>query len=89
LNDQILNAIDEEIARLRQARAMLADSGKTSAGKTGASSSVPVPVKGKRKLSAKARHAIAEAQRKRWAKVKSQKKAAAPAATVKKEPTAS
>jgi len=88
LNDHILNAIDEEIARLRQARAMLTDSGKTSAGKTGASSSVPATVKGRRKLSGKARHAIAEAQRKRWAKVKSQKKAA-PAATGKKEPTAS
>ena len=89
MNDHILNAIDEEIARLRQARAMLTDSGKTSAGKTGASSSVPATVKGRRKLSGKARHAIAEAQRKRWAKVKSQKKAAAPAATGKKEPTAS
>jgi hypothetical protein len=89
LNDHILNAIDEEIARLRQARAMLTESGKTSVGKTSASSSVPAPVKGRRKLSAKARHAIAEAQRKRWAKVKSQKKAAAPAATGKKEPAAS
>jgi hypothetical protein len=88
LNDQILNAIDEEIARLRQARAMLTDSGETSAGKTGASSGL-APVKGRRKLSAKARNAIAAAQRKRWAKVKSQKKAAAPAATGKKEPTAS
>ena len=85
MNDDILNAIDEEIARLRQARAMLTDSGDTSR----ASSSVPTKVKTPRKLSAKARNAIAEAQRKRWAKVKSQKKAAAPAATGKKEPTAS
>ncbi len=37
--------------------------------------------KPRRKLSAKARKAIADAQRKRWAKVKSQKKAAAGTST--------
>jgi hypothetical protein len=80
LNDQILNAIDEEIARLRQARALLADS-ETSAGrKTSAKAVGPKPGP-RRKLSAKARRAIADAQRRRWAKVNSQKKATAAAAT--------
>ena len=90
MNDHILNAIDEEIARLRQARAILMESGTKPAGKTATThgSSVPAKVKPRRKLSPKARHAIAEAQRKRWAKVKSQKKAAATAATSKKEPAA-
>jgi hypothetical protein len=76
LNDHIiLNAIDEEIARLRQARALLGGVSNATTPKTAKkASSEPRP---RRKLSAKARHAIAEAQRKRWAKVKSQKKAAA------------
>jgi hypothetical protein len=79
LNDHILNALDEEIARLRQARALLggvsnATTRKNAKRASAAASSEPKP---RRKLSAKARHAIAEAQRKRWAKVKSQKKAAA------------
>ena len=80
MNDHILlNAIDEEIARLRQARALLggvsnAITRKTAKKASASASSEPKP---RRKLSAKARHAIAEAQRKRWAKVTSQKKAAA------------
>ena len=73
LNDQILKAIDEEIARLREARTLLAGSGSSIGGKkTAASGASP-----RRKLSAKARRAIADAQRRRWAKVKSQKKSAA------------
>jgi hypothetical protein len=78
LNDQILKALDEEIARLRQARDLLASSS-TSAGRKKAAST---PKAGpRRKLSAKARRAIADAQRRRWAKVKSQKKATSAAAT--------
>lgn len=80
MNDHIiLNAIDEEIARLRQARALLGGVGSATTRKTAkkASASASSEPKPRRKLSAKARHAIAEAQRKRWAKVKSQKKAAA------------
>ena len=90
LNDQILNAIDEEIAKLRQARAILTDAAKTSVSKsaTTASPALIPKVKTRRKLSAKARQAIADAQRKRWARVKSQKKAAA-AVVAKKEPAAS
>jgi hypothetical protein len=79
LNDHILNAIDEEIARLRQARAILGDSNNGTGRRPGkkASSNPAATSKPRRKLSPKARQAIADAQRKRWAKVKSQKKAAA------------
>jgi hypothetical protein len=79
LNDQILNAIDEEIAKLRQARAILTDAAATSVSKsaTSASPSLLPKVKTRRKLSAKARKAIADAQHKRWAKVKRAKKPAA------------
>jgi hypothetical protein len=86
LNDQILNAIDEEIAKLRQARAILADSGRPSTGRRTAAKDTAAEPAPRRKLSAKARRAIAEAQRKRWAKVKSQKKAAAPVPTARKDP---
>jgi hypothetical protein len=68
MNDQILNALDEEIARLRQARAILAESGTTPVRKT--PTAAVTHKKPRRKLSAKARKAIADAQRKRWAKVK-------------------
>jgi hypothetical protein len=64
LNDHILQALDEEIARLREARALL----------TGAVVAQPA---GRRTLSPKARRAIAEAQRKRWAKTRRQKKTGA------------
>ena len=81
MNDHILKALDEEIARLRQARNLLGnvsrETGRKTAGKSSAASvSGPKP---RRMLSAKARHAIAEAQRKRWARVNAQKKPAAPA----------
>jgi hypothetical protein len=76
LNEHILTAIDEELARLRQARSLLAE-GTIATAKKGrvkstavASSQAP-----KRQLSPEARQAIAEAQRRRWAKV-SQRKAA-------------
>jgi hypothetical protein len=74
VNDDILNAIDEEIAALRQARDILAQSSTPSAGKNPAAT--VTHKKPRRKLSAQARKAIADAQHKRWAKVKSQKKAA-------------
>jgi hypothetical protein len=78
VNDDILNAIDEEIAALRQARDILAQSSTPRAGKKPAAVTHKKP---RRQLSAQARKAIADAQHKRWAKVKSQKKAAkAPAA---------
>ena len=78
MNDHIVKAIEEEIERLRHARALLANDSKGTGRKTArrssaASGSAP---KQRRKLSPKARRAIAEAQRKRWAKVKAQKKTA-------------
>jgi hypothetical protein len=80
LNDEILNAIDEEIARLRQAHALLADAGTGTAAKAaGVGSSVGS--RPRRNLSAKARQAIAEAQHRRWAKVKGQKKPVSAAGT--------
>ena len=82
MNDHILKAIDEEIERLRRARNLLGNPGKGTirkmAGKSAfATGSQPKP---RRKLSAKARQAIAEAQRRRWARVNAQKKSTAPAA---------
>lgn len=74
MNEQILEALDAEIARLQQARNILAAAlpssgrGRKSASRTKGT---------RRELSPEARKAIADAQRKRWAKVKSQKKAAA------------
>jgi hypothetical protein len=85
LNDQILNAIDEELARLRQARAFL--TGSRQARPT--SKSIRTSPTPHRKLSAKARRAIADAQRKRWANVRSQKKSAGVASAVKNESAAS
>lgn len=77
MNEQILNAIDNEIARLRQARAILVERGiAPSARKSAAAAPGSKP----RTLSLEARKAIANAQRKRWAKVKRQKKAAVSAA---------
>ena len=66
MDEKILAAIDEEIARLQEARVLLS-------GTNLKSSNASVRNKPKRTLSAKARKAIAEAQRKRWAKVKSGK----------------
>jgi hypothetical protein len=89
LYDHIWNAIDEEIVRLRQARALLENVGtgttrKTAKKASGRGISQPKP---RRTLSAKARRAIAEAQRQRWARVKAQNKSAATAAApVKKSP---
>src|SRR5271157_3092687 len=80
LIDYILNAIDEEIAKLRQARALLAGHEAAGGRASKATTAAPSQLKPRRTLSAKARRAIAEAQRKRWAKVKSQRKTTTPAA---------
>jgi len=85
LNDEILNAIDEELARLRQARGLLTGSSQA----TPTSKSVRPSPTPRRKLSAKARRAIADAQRKRWAKVRREKKSDGPAAEAKEESAAS
>jgi hypothetical protein len=62
--DRILAAIDNEIARLNEVRALLSTSAEAGKDKTAS------PVRKRRKLSAAARKRIAEAQRKRWAKQK-------------------
>jgi len=60
--EQIIASIDSEIAKLKQARALLSGEGTTK---------TPTPVvRKKRKLSAAARKRIGDAQRKRWAKQK-------------------
>ena len=68
--DRILGLIDEEIARLRQVRQLIA--GTTAAGSSSDSKRAKSGRK-KRHLSAASRKKIADAQRLRWAK---QKKAA-------------
>jgi hypothetical protein len=83
LNHQILNALDEEIERLKQARAILTQG---SQARPASKSSSTQP---RRVFSAKARRAIADAQRKRWAKVRSQKKPAGPAVETTTESIAS
>jgi hypothetical protein len=60
--DKILASIDAEIAQLEHARALLSGDGT----KKAATPAAPR----KRKMSAAARKKIAEAQRKRWAKLK-------------------
>jgi hypothetical protein len=60
--DKILASIDAEIAQLEHARALLSGDGTKKA-------ATPAAPK-KRKMSAAARKKIAEAQRKRWAKLK-------------------
>jgi len=66
--DQLISEIDSEIARLQQARALLA----------GASSPThATSPRKKRTLSAEARARIAAAQKRRWAKQKSAAKKSA------------
>lgn len=65
---ELLSAIDSEIGRLQQVRAILARGGMSGGGKRPGR-----PAGKKRTMSAEGRARIAEAQRKRWAK---QKKAA-------------
>ena len=78
MNEQILQALDAEIARLQEARNILASALPSSSSGRGRKSAPRA--KGTRKeLSPQARKAIADAQRKRWAKVKREKKAAAAA----------
>jgi hypothetical protein len=64
----VIAQIDEEIARLEQARAAIAGLITTAA-------AVATKQPAKRELSAKARKAIADAQRRRWAGVKAEKAA--------------
>jgi hypothetical protein len=69
--NSIIAAIDAELKRLQKARVLLSSIEGTA---KKAAPSAKQPAK-HRKLSAKARKAIADAQRKRWAKVKAEKAA--------------
>jgi hypothetical protein len=76
-NQAILAAIDEEIIKLQQARAMLSDStaGPTSVKKSvgrpkGSKSAASVPAPKKRTISAEGKARIAAGQKKRWAVAK-------------------
>jgi hypothetical protein len=75
--DSILAQIDAEIARLTQARSLLANLGTVSAA-VAAPKATKAPAKAKRRkkrvLSPEARTRIADAQRKRWAAQKAKTK---------------
>ncbi len=64
---EILEHIQEEISRLQRVKALLQGS---NVGSRSASTHSSAPKTGKRILSPQARKKIADAQRKRWAKVR-------------------
>jgi hypothetical protein len=74
--ESILAEIDSEIARLTQARNLLASAGKKSAPASSRKAKPAAAKKGRKRrtLSADARKRIAEAQRRRWAAQKSKSK---------------
>jgi low affinity Fe/Cu permease len=74
--ENILAQLDSEIARLKQARALLATIGTavTTAGRKARKASAKAKPRKKRVLSAEARKRIADAQRKRWAAVRAKAK---------------
>ena len=63
---QILSEIDKEIARLQQARNLLADGVAGIRGTSSSSKAAGTRI-GRRKMSAEARRRISEAQKARWA----------------------
>jgi hypothetical protein len=88
--EQILEAIDEEIARLEEARTILGGSQVTRPSRPAlAGSPRAVGAPRRRSLSTKARQAIGQAQRRRWANVKSQQTATSASATEEKAAAAS
>jgi hypothetical protein len=90
MSKSILSAIDAEISRLQEVKALLSsvgsDADKRKPGRPANPASVVVPIvrKGKkrRKLSAEARERIRQAQIKRWAALKQPAKPEANAAAV-------
>jgi hypothetical protein len=72
--ENILSQIDSEIARLQQARKLLANIGTTNAGHTTRKAAVKAKPARKRRISAEGRKRIAEAQRKRWAAARAKSK---------------
>jgi hypothetical protein len=75
--ENILAQIDAEITRLQQARALLATLGTTATktGRTAKKAPAKANTRKKRVLSAEARKKIADAQHRRWAKIKAKAKA--------------
>lgn len=71
--EAMIEQIDEEIARLEQARAVLTSGNHGEKSHAPATKETGKPAGEKRTMSAKGRKAIAEAQRARWAKVKAKK----------------
>ena len=64
----IVDSLDQEIARLQQARSILSSiPSVTSSRGPGRPKSMPIAIKGKRIMSAEGKARIAEAQKKRWA----------------------
>ena len=72
--NSIVAEIDEEISRLQQVRRLLADT-PAAVNKLNGTASVAVGGHKRKKMSATARAKISAAQKKRWAKGKSAKKA--------------
>jgi hypothetical protein len=78
--ENILAQIDSEIARLQQARTLLASIGTTAkVGSSAKNATAKSKPRKKRVLSADARKRIADAQRKRWAAQRAKTKAKAKA----------
>jgi hypothetical protein len=77
--ENVISQIDEQIAKLQQARALLAG-GATAPARVGSLAGTAKAAKAptskkRRKMTAAGRKAIAEAQRKRWAAINATKKA--------------
>ena len=84
---EIITALDAEIARLQHARSLLAASDKpTRRGRPAKSAPLAFSVPKKRKLSPEARRKIAAAQKKRWAKQKAAKPVNITRVPAKKQP---
>lgn len=77
--ENVISQIDEQIAKLQQARVLLTGGGSASPTRrgrlAGIAKTIATAPKKRRKLSAAGRRAIAEAQKKRWAAIKAAKKA--------------
>ncbi len=73
--ERLISEIDAEIDRLQRARSLLSGTGAGVRNSVRSANAAPVKQKTKKRvLSAKARRAIGEAQKKRWAKVRAAKK---------------
>lgn len=78
--NSVVQEIEEEIARLQQAKRLLEGGPLNAPGRRSAGSAPKGASRGRRTLSAAGRKAIAAAQKARWAKVRKAQKAASPSA---------